>query len=218
MTKSTITFAAIDNGVTEEEIATARDEVLAVPDDMWHFNEFRGTYMLPVYNTGGVVGKVNKAEGNMSFTPAADLCPTLKYIILEKIFPWMDPVGRCAILRTPAGYGLNPHFDANENEINTRQDKYRLALKGKLDSLHFLDQNRNKVHIPTHYKSYIMDGGHIHSLDPADEEKVTLCIGAPWTGNPTPEYQAMLDNSPYKLKVKQPEEFEEEWLDSFWRK
>lgn len=217
MTKATITFAAIDIGVTQEEIVTARDEVLAVSDDMWHYNEFRGCKMLPIYNAGGTIG-VNLKGDNMIFTPAGDECPTLKKIILEKVFNWMDPPGRVTILRTPPGYGLNPHFDVVEHEISTRQEKYRLVLNGKIDKLYFLDENRNKIFVPEHYGSYVMDGGHIHSLDPADEEKITLCIGAPWTGERTPEYESLLEESPFKLKMKQPEDLEEEWLDPFWRK
>ena len=217
MSKATITFAAVNVGVSEDIRLRCKDEVLAVPDEMWHYNEFRGCHMLPLYNAGGTIGRNIKGE-NMIFTPAGDLCPNLKKIILENIFPWMDPPGRCTILRTPKGYGLNPHFDAVENEISTRQEKYRLVLNGKVDKLYFLDEDRNKIFIPEHYKSYVMDGGHVHSLEPADEPKITLCVGAPWTGERTVGYESLLKNSPFKLKVKQPEKFEDEWLDPFWKR
>lgn len=212
-----ITWAAINLTIDDDCIKTILEEVLAVPEDMWHFNTFRGCYMLPVYNAGGKIEE-NYQGKNMIFTPAGELCPTLKQTVLENIFPWMNPPGRITILRTPAGVGLKTHFDVNKNEIGTRQEKFRMVLNGNIDKLWFYDEDRNKIYIPEHYNCYIMDGGHPHSLDPGEEEKITLCIGAPWTGSSTEAYDELIANSPFKLKLKLPETYDEEWLDPFWKK
>lgn len=215
--KANITWAAIDLKISNSKISTILKEVLEVPAEMWHFNHFRGCYMLPIYNAGGKLNENLQGE-DMIFTDAGNLCPTLKETVLKDIFSWMDPVGRITILRTPEGIGLNPHFDVIESEIGTRQEKFRMVLNGNVDKLWFYDENRNKIYIPEHYSCYIMDGGHPHSLDPGDQEKITLCIGAPWTGNPTKAYKELIDNSPYKLKLKLPELYDREWLDPFWKK
>lgn len=215
--KANITWAALKLDISPDIVKTILDEVLKVPEDMWHYNTFRGCYMLPIYNAGGKLEE-NYQGTHMVFTPAGDLCPTMKEILLNKIFPWMDPPGRVTILRTPAGVGLSTHFDVNKHEIGTRQEKFRLVLNGNIDKLWFYDEDLNKVYIPQNYNTYIMDGGHPHSLDPGSEEKITLCIGAPWTGNPTAEYETIIENSPFKLKLKLPKDYEEEWFDPFWKK
>ena len=211
------TFIGLNLEIPESKIKSILDEVLAVPDEMWHYNTFRGCYMLPIYNAGGKLSE-NLQGDSMVFTPAGNLCPTMMQTILDDIFPWMEPPGRVTILRTPAGIGLETHFDVCEHEIGTRQEKFRLVLNGNIDKLWFYDENRNKVYVPQHYNAYVMDGGHPHSLDPGSEEKITLCIGAPWTGNPSDEYEKLVQDAPFKLKLKLPETYDAEWLDPFWKK
>ena len=57
----------------------------------------------------------------------------------------------------------------------------------------------------------MLDGGHPHALDPGSEEKITLCIGAPWKGNNIDSYQKVLDSALHKLKVSRPDIIKEEW-------
>ena len=56
-----------------------------------------------------------------------------------------------------------------------------------------------------------MDGGHPHALDPGQEEKITLCIGAPWQGNATENYSKILEHSLHTFTVSRPKSIKREW-------
>ena len=130
----------------------------------------------------------------------------------------MEPLGRVTILRTPVGYGLNVHLDSTEDEIGTLQHKFRIVLNGNVDKLYFIDKQLNEVYIPDNYHTYILDGSHPHALKPGTEEKVTLCIGAPWTGKSNEKYNDLLENAFYKMKVSRPDNLKDDWTDPFWKK
>ena len=130
----------------------------------------------------------------------------------------MDPMGRVTILRTPSGYGLNVHLDSTADEVGTLQHKFRIVLNGNVDKLYFIDKHHNEVYIPESYHTYVLDGSHPHALKPGTEEKVTLCIGAPWKGKTTTEYDYILKNSLYTMTVSRPNQLEESWTDPFWKK
>ena len=71
-------------------------------EDKWHYNEFRGCYMLLVFNAGGQLGGQTKGKdtktGEFAYTEPQNLYRTK--LIRTKVF-WMDPIGRVTILRTP---------------------------------------------------------------------------------------------------------------------
>ena len=217
-----LTFAAIDLGITDQDRQHMLEEVLAVDEKYWHYNEFRGCRMLPVYNAGGQLGGQapgkNNRTGVFQYTePALNWTHTQK-ILEQLVFPWLQPLGRVTILRTPPGYGLNVHLDSTQEEIGTLQHKFRIVLNGNIDKLYFIDAQHNQVHVPDHYHTYVLDGSHPHALDPGDEEKITLCIGAPWTGIPNPEYNQLLDSALFKMQVSRPDQLESSWTDPFWKK
>ena len=217
-----LTFAAIDLGISALEKQKILNEILNVPSDYWHYNEFRGCHMLGIYNGGGKLGgrdvAGNTAKGEFDYTPAGKLCHYTRFTLQNKIFPFMDPIGRVTILRTKANAGLSVHLDSTLEEVGTLQHKFRFVLNGNIDKLYFIDKNRNKVFVPDCYDTYIMDGSHAHSLDPGTEEKITLCIGAPWKGKSTVNYDKVLENALYKFTVSRPETYEPEWLDPFFKK
>ncbi len=217
-----LTFAAIDLGISDLEKQKILNEILNVPSDYWHFNEFRGCHMLGIYNGGGKLGgrdiAGNTAKGEFDYTPAGKLCHYTRLTLQNKIFPFMDPIGRVTILRTKANAGLSVHLDSTLEEVGTLQHKFRFVLNGNIDKLYFIDKNRNKVFVPDCYDTYIMDGSHAHSLDPGTEEKITLCIGAPWKGKSNVNYDKVLENALYKFTVSRPETYEPEWLDPFFKK
>ena len=210
------TFGAIDIGVTEEEKQAMLDEVLALSDDVHHYNEFRGCRMIAIWNGGGRLGgrdpNHNTAKGDFSYTAAGDECPVMQRVLEEKIFPWMDPPGRVTILRTAPNTGLNTHLDSTKEEIGTLQHKYRLVLNGAIDKLFFIDSKNNKVYMPGNYDSYVLDGSHPHSIDPDPQEKITLCVGAPWKGQPSDAYDKLKAQADYISVVSRPETLDE-WLD-----
>ena len=219
---NSVTFTALDLKITDEDRLLMYREVMSSNSDAWHYNKFRGCYMLPVYNAGGQLGGQAKGKntkyGEYDYTEPAKNWYRTQQILNTKVFPWMDPVGRVTILRTPAGYGLNVHLDSTEEEIGTNQHKFRIVLNGNVDKLYFIDRNLNEVYIPDNYHTYVLDGSHPHALKPGTEEKVTLCIGAPWCGDPTEQYNKLLENSLYTMNVSRPKFLEDSWTDPFWKK
>jgi len=216
------TFAALDLGISDNDRKLMLEEVNNSKPSHWHYNKFRGCKMLPVYNAGGRLGgqDINKTKSFDSFDftePAQEWNHTQK-IIKEKIFPWLLPEGRITILKTPAGHGLNVHLDSTEKEIGTLQHKFRIVLNGNIDKLYFIDKNNNNIHVPDCYNTYVLDGSHPHALLPGNEEKITLCIGAPWTGLPNPGYNKIIDNALYTMKVSRPKQLLDAWTDPFWKK
>jgi len=215
------TFCAIDIGITQEEKQIILEELLSIPDSYYQANDFRGCRILPIYNGGGLRGQReisgDTTVGEFQYTDVEPFFKRSIPIFEEKIFSWMDPAGRLNVLRTQPGYGLNTHLDTNVDEVGTRQHKYRLVLNGLIDKLWFLDANENKVHVPQCYDSYILDGSHPHSLDPGTEEKITLCIGKPWNGQPTETYKKLVDNALFTMKVSRPDYIKEEWIDPYFK-
>lgn len=215
------TFAAIDTGITQQEKDQMLAEVLALPEDMHHYNSFRGCRMIGIFNGGGKLGgrevAGNTAKGTFQYTPAGDLCPTIQRVCEEKIFPFMDPIGRVTILRTAPNTGLEVHLDSTPEEIGTLQHKYRTVLNGNIGKLYFLDKDLNKVYVPEYYDTYTMDGSHAHSIDPDPHEKITLCIGAPWKGAATEKYNQLLANAKFSFSVSRPKTLDK-WVDPHFKK
>tara|TARA_B100000424_G_scaffold271148_1_gene272690 strand:+ start:530 stop:805 length:276 start_codon:yes stop_codon:yes gene_type:complete len=80
-----------------------------------------------------------------------------------------------------------------------------------VDKLYFLNEKQDRVYVPKNYDSYVLDGGHPHSIDPSDEEKITLCVGAPWHGEDNDDYRRMCEESSFVMRVKKPE-IRPEWV------
>lgn len=208
------TFCAIDLDITSTEKEMMLDEVYDCDKSFWYDDSFRGCSILPLYNGDGTVGApkdgVLRSEGDFKFTEAGEQCPIIKSFILNKIFPFMDPAGRVSVLKTSAGNKMNVHMDSSKRCIGTIQHKFRVVLNGEIDKLYFLDTSLNKVYVPSHYDSYVIDGTHPHAIDDGQEEKITICVGLPWKGKLTHAYARLIDLSPFKMKVSMPE-YRDEW-------
>lgn len=206
------TFCAIDLGITEEDRKILLKEVLSIPKNLWHVDSFRGTKCSWIYNGGAGTGfhEVDNTK-KFGFAESIKYLPELKTLLEGLVFPFMSPPGRVIVLDTPKDVPLNVHLDSKEEEIGSRQHKFRISLSGNIDKLYFLDENYKKVFIPKDYCSYVMDGSHAHSID-GGEQKVTLCIGSPWKGQDNDIYEYMVESSPYKMNVTRPKTLKE-WVD-----
>ncbi len=194
-------------------------EVLSIEDNNWHYNDFRDCYILPVYTPGGQLGTESLGQHNLSFhytKPILEKCKTLITLCEEVIWPWMKPRGRITILRTAHGVPVKPHLDCKESEIGTLQHKWRLVINGEIDKLYFIDANHNSTYIPNEHRCYVLDGSHPHALREGKTEKMTICIGTPWQGEPNEKYHSMLDYDNSFL-VTRPDVLKEEWTDPFWK-
>jgi hypothetical protein len=174
-----MTYWAIDCGITTEDKKTMLSEIKSASG--WEDN-FRGCQVLQV----------------------SDQLPNTLKILEQKVFSWMHPRGRINVLKTPANKPLADHMDSKESEIGMRLHKFRIALSGDIETLYFYDEEMRKVYVPN-YDTYVMDGTHVHGVDPGAEEKVTLCIGSPWTG---------LDSykSEFSMSVTRPNVVKEDWI------
>lgn len=167
-----LTYCPHDIEVNHDEI---EKEVLSLPLSDYHYDKFRNTYILPLYNPGGQIGKVDpNKKGNMKWT-----------VNVPKIQKTFTPLlkelpGRLTILFTPANQPMNIHLDCKTEEVGTKQYKWRYVIKGDLNGLYFLNSKNQKVYPNRGERSYIMDGGHPHSIDVSPRDKWTLCIGSPW--------------------------------------
>ena len=154
----------------------------------WFFNEYRNCDIVNLYHKDFV------------WTEAGKLCTHLIDVYNKKIKPILSAKGKIHILKTRKGNSIPTHIDCHQIQIPEFHQKFRLALTGKLDSLYFLDKDNNKVYAPNTYNTYILNGGHPHGLESA-EEKLTFCLGAPWRGEEHYEKEIFTMNVlPPKLK------------------
>ena len=199
------TFRAIDLGITDDERKAMADEALAVEEDKWRGNNYRGCKGLPVF--GDLVSEDDRFKGvtgNLVWTAEGQRCPTMMRVYNEKIRPILDKDARINILKTYAGNTLHEHYDCQESEIGTTQHKLRVVLAGRTSALYFVGKDGERWNVPDHYNTYVMDGGHLHALEESEETKLTMCLGAPWRGGMTPEYEKALSESTYSVKMEHP--------------
>ena len=178
----TFTYCPVRSNTTDTDIAVFLDEVLSVPDEVWHYNTFRNCKMLGFYNPQGIAGQYELSrKGAMAFSKEAQAyCPRLIDYLHHEVLSWMKPHGRVTILRTPAHTTMKEHIDCALSEVGTIQHKWRLALHGDIGGLYFIDENLNHVHVNSNHRCYVLDGGHPHSISVSAMEKITVCIGSPW--------------------------------------
>ena len=95
--ESCLTYCPHDIEVNHDKI---EKEVLSIPLTSYHYDKFRNTYILPLFNPAGQIGKVNPSvKGEMQWT--MDLPEVQKAFspILEEL------PGRFTILYTPHNRG-----------------------------------------------------------------------------------------------------------------
>lgn len=202
-----ITFCALELNIDKATIETMLSEVRNVNQEHWYWDSFRGCSILPLINGNGTTGAPNgilRSKGDMTYTEASYECSTTVNTIENKVFDFMDIRTRVSVLKTQSNKGLNIHIDTGKKTLETRQHKFRIVLSGEIDKLFFLDSNNQKQYVPNDYNCYVLDGTHPHSIDPGNEEKITICFGTPWTGNYTNTYYNLVNSSPYKIKYDKP--------------
>ena len=187
------TYKAIDLNITKDDIDLITKEIKSIPEKHWFFNEYRNCDIVRLY------------DKNFIWTEAGKLCSHLINVYNKKIKPNLSKKGKIHILRTRKGNSIPTHIDCHQIQIPEFHQKFRLALTGKFDSLYFLDKDNNKVYVPNMYNTYIINGGHPHGLDSA-EEKLTFCLGAPWRG------EEKYNNEIFTMNVSTPK-LKEEWIE-----
>lgn len=178
-------------------------ELNSVSDELWHWDKFRNTSMLPIMTKDGLIGRdslyyLSEHKADYSWTPT---CPPCIRDYFEKhIFDWLRPRPRIVILKTLAGAKNNEHIDCQPFEFGTRQIKFRYVLSGQSDSLYFITTD-GRVAIPQTDLPFLIDGSWPHGMhNTSTVSKITICVGAPWSGADVyPEFGKTLNKSDYHL-------------------
>lgn len=161
----------------------AAEKILALDNSYSFWDDYRYTKMIPLMTKLGSSGKLgadNYKEGEflwLNYTPTI-----LKEYFEEVVFPWTKTKSRVMALITQPDVKNYEHIDCERHEVNTRQHKFRIVLQGETDTLYFKTKQGN-VSAPNIKKPFIMDGGWPHGMyNKSNEIKVTIALGAPWTG------------------------------------
>lgn len=169
---------------TLDTAAVLRD-LEQIDSDCWFFDAYRNVDMLALYTEGGRTTKqgaqnTGRPRQWTEYAPVA-----MREYFAKHIFPWMIPQGRIILLRTPPGRSLAEHIDCNQESFGTLQLKLRIALSGNVDDLYFLCDasapirpSENRIGVP-----FVIDGSWPHGMvNRSGQEKLTICLGAPWSG------------------------------------
>jgi hypothetical protein len=162
------------------------DEIMNVDRELWFWDTYRSTLMLPLMTRGALKGKVGTSNSRDGEYQWVDYTPQpLKDWFDNHVFPWMGMRTRIMALLTEPNFANAEHIDCDPHNMGTPQHKFRIVLKGKTDTLYFITKQGN-VHVPDISGPFIMDGSWPHGMiNSSDEHKLTIAVGAPWTGNPS---------------------------------
>ena len=184
----------------------------SIPESKYFFDPYRNTFMLSIFTDEGSIQKVRNRGLAKKWTQFA--CKELRTYFEQHIFPWMEPLGRIMILKTPPKQENYIHIDCNKASFGYIQHKFRIVLQGTTDSLYFLTKS-GKVYIPRGDtgRPYIIDGSWPHGMEnTTNTEKYTLCLGAPWTGREQKYYDILQNysmNHLWKQDYQLPDHFEQ---------
>ena len=174
-------FAAVDMPILDR--VTASKEILQLEDRLSFWDDYRYTKMIPLMTKlgrGAKFGTDNRNTGEfqwLSYTPAV-----IKEWFDHVVFPWTGMQSRVMALITQPGVSNHEHIDCDPHELNTRQHKFRIVLQGSTDTLYFKTTAGN-IAVPDVTGAFVMDGGWPHGMtNTSNDIKVTLALGAPWTG------------------------------------
>ena len=175
-------FASVDLPILNKEWAV--DDILSLPEEFSFWDDYRYTRMIPLMTKRGrrsMQGASNYTTGDFTWLPYTP--KEVAYWFEDHVFPWCGTRARVMALITQPGVSKYEHIDCEKHELNTRQHKFRIVLQGTTDTLYFTTKQGN-VHVPNVDGAFIMDGGFPHGMTNTGKDvKVTLAMGAPWTGN-----------------------------------
>jgi len=202
-------FARVDLPILNKEKAAS--DILSLPDSVSFWDDYRYTKMIPLMTKqgqGSSHGASNLRPGEFIWL---DYTPTeIKNWFEDYVFPWCGTRARIMALITQPNIANYEHIDCEQHELNTRQHKFRIVLQGTTDTLYFKTVDGD-IAVPSIESAFVMDGGWPHGMtNTGTEAKVTLAMGAPWTGNN--EYDnidILMDRRHYTM----PKD-----LNNFWKK
>jgi hypothetical protein len=201
-------FSSVDLPLLDK--AQAAKEILALDDTLSWWDDYRYTKMFPLMTKGGEQSKNgtdNRRPGEFYWVPYAPKVITDWFD--DIVFPWLGMKSRVMALVTQPGVKNYEHIDCDRRELNTKQHKFRIVLQGRTDTLYWITDSGN-VPAPNVDSPFIMDGGWPHGMyNDTDEIKVTIALGAPWTG--LDEYGADVTMLQNRNDYRMPQDLEPYW-------
>lgn len=176
--------------VSPNELEEMKQELLNYPKKHWYWCTYRKCYLLLLYGNREIT---NKSE--LGWMEHVDQCaPKIKSFLLKKIGPYFKQLPRIIVLRTLQGGEIPFHIDCNEEQIGTFNPKLRICVSGRKARLEFKSGDDKVMEARPESAVYYMSGAFTHRLiNESDEERLTLCLGAPWTHESTePEFYSIL--------------------------
>lgn len=175
-------FASVDLPVLDKQQATSA--IMEVDQRFWVWDDHTALMVLPLMTRGGKTGRdgVSNKTSNQPFDWVSYAPSVLTDWMDNVVFPWVGTRTRVTALMTKAHTVIGEHFDCAPHNIGSNQHKFRLVLQGKTDTLYFITKEGN-VTAPSVDGCFIIDGSWPHGMyNTTDDFKLTLALGAPWTG------------------------------------
>lgn len=159
-------------------------DILRLRGEGWWWDSYRSTSMLPLMTKGGLHGKDGSSNKRASHFEWVPYTPAyIKEWFDGVVFPWMGCNSRVMALLTKPNQRNNEHIDCEQSKMGTQQHKFRVVVHGNTDTLYFKTQTGD-LHVPNVSGPFIMDGSWPHGMhNYTNDFKLTLAVGAPWSGN-----------------------------------
>ena len=188
------------------------DPIRALPGEAWWRCPYRGCDLLPLFTENGGKGRNGTANtGKPWLLNWVDWTPEpIRRYCEDVVFPWAGGPARVNLIRTLAGAQHAVHIDCYRSVFGTRQHKFRYVIQGRTDTLYFVTRTGH-VSAPQTDLPFIMDGSWPHGMNNfTRQEKITLAIGAPWTGKERYDFKGpILINQNFELPENYDELFEQ---------
>lgn len=177
-----ILFATVNLPLLDKQ--QARDDIMALDSQLWFWDPYRSTSMLPLMTKGGVTGAKGASNARGGSFEWTDYTPkSVREWFDGVVFPWMGMRTRISALLTKPQFANSEHIDCDPVKMGTQQHKFRVVLHGRTDTLYFITA-KGKIAAPSTESCFIMDGSWPHGMfNDTDDYKLTLAVGAPWNGN-----------------------------------
>lgn len=201
-------FSSIKMPVLDKQLAAK--EILNINEKYSFWDNYRHTKMIPLMTKLGITGEIGTSNYSLGDFQWVEYAPKVIIDWFEYIvFPWLGSKSRIMALITYPGEANNEHIDCDPNELNTRQHKFRIVLQGETSTLYFITKQGN-IRPPNVETPFIMDGGWPHGMNNfTNNIKVTLALGAPWTGKE--DYKDDLYHHLYRNDYTMPDKIDKYW-------
>lgn len=183
-------------------------------------DSYRNCKHIPLCTSHGSLEGGNLRTDNLVWTDVAvKKFPEIIGYVEKFLKPWMNPLGRVAIICTQPGEENPLHIDCDREKFDSVQLKFRQVLHGNTDDLIFTSKHY-EIKPEDVKKPFVMAGEWPHRMiNTTDKIKFTLAVGAPWECEPTEKFINLLQKSRTRNTMIHREELElpDNWESLFYK-